>query len=192
MAFVPRIDRAQPLVTFVEALEQYGCLIVTNFVPAEVVKQANKEVAPWLDVDSKKEGAKVGALSGNTQTVTRLISRSPTVRERFFADPLYQALCESFLTLETTTYYGDEARQGKSDPLLSIAITFAIPPGTHAQGLHRDDKNHHHRHQKAHGYEKGRDMLLGLFVPGCDTFHANGATRVVPGSHLWGDRKSVV
>ena len=129
------------------------------------------------------------ALSGNTQTVTRLISRSPTVREAFFADPLYQSLCEHFLSLETTTWYGDEARKGRSDPLLSIAITFAIPPGTPAQGLHRDDKNHHARHQPTSRYIKGRDILLGLFVPGCDTFRANGATRVVPGSHLWGDGK---
>lgn len=129
------------------------------------------------------------ALSGNTQTVTRLISRSPTVREKFFADPLYQSMSEHFLTLETTTWYGDEARTGRSDPLLSIAITFAIPPGTPAQGLHRDDKNHHARHFAAREYSQGRDMLLGLFVPGCDTFRANGATRVVPGSHLWGDEK---
>jgi len=32
-------------------------------------------------------------------------------------------------------------------------------------------------------------MLLGLFVPGCDTTKEIGATRVVPGSHLWGDEK---
>lgn len=189
MAIVPRLTRSSPRETFVRALEQYGCLVVTDFTSAETVQKANEEVAPWLDNGKATAGAKVGALSGNTQTVTRLISRSPTVREEFFADPLYQALCDEFLTIETTTYYGDEARTGRSDPLLSIAITFAIPPGTPAQGLHRDDKNHHHRHRAATQYEKGRDMLLGLFVPGCDTYKANGATRVVPGSHLWGDEK---
>lgn len=26
-------------------------------------------------------------------------------------------------------------------------------------------------------------------MPACDTFKANGATRIVPGSHLWGDEK---
>ena len=60
-------------------------------------------------------------------------------------------------------------------------------PGCQAQKLHRDDKNHHARHMKVERYSKGRDVLLGLFVPGCDTFKANGATRIVPGSHLWGD-----
>ena len=62
-------------------------------------------------------------------------------------------------------------------------------PGTNAQDLHRDDKNHHARHDAASKYSQGRDMLLGLFVPGCDTFEANGATRIVPGSHLWGDEE---
>jgi ectoine hydroxylase-related dioxygenase (phytanoyl-CoA dioxygenase family) len=62
-------------------------------------------------------------------------------------------------------------------------------PGAKAQELHRDDKNHHFRHTKAEMYSKGRDMLLGLSVPACDTFKANGATRIVPGSHLWGDGK---
>lgn len=62
-------------------------------------------------------------------------------------------------------------------------------PGAKAQELHRDDKNHHARHTKVEKYNKGRDVLLGLFVPSCDTFEANGATRIVPGSHLWGDGK---
>lgn len=113
--------------------------------------------------------------------------RSPTVREKFFADRLYQDLCEHFLALETTHWYGPNPLTTTSHPLLSIAITFDIPPGTPAQGLHRDDKNHHARHTSASHYQKGRDMLLGLFVPGCDTMKANGATRVVPGSHLLGD-----
>lgn len=189
MASVPRLSRADDIEKFVAALEKSGCVIINDFTDQETVDKANAEVKPWLDSQKSTPGAKVGALSGKTQTVTRLISRSPTVREKFFADELYQTLCERFLTLETTSYYGDEARVGRSDPLLSIAITFAIPPGTQAQGLHRDNKNHHARHTAATEYSKGRDMLLGLFVAGCDTSRENGATRVVPGSHLWGDSK---
>lgn len=62
-------------------------------------------------------------------------------------------------------------------------------PGSNAQKLHRDDKNHHAKHARAETYDKGRDMLIGLFVPACDTTKANGATRIVPGSHLWGDER---
>jgi ectoine hydroxylase-related dioxygenase (phytanoyl-CoA dioxygenase family) len=121
--------------------------------------------------------------------VTRLVGRSKTVREDFFSDPLYQELCEHFLAIETTAWYGDEGRTNTSHPLLSISIAFDIPPGTSAQGLHRDDKNHHARHSAVQSYHKNRDMLFGLFVPGCDTTKENGATRVVVGSHLWGDDK---
>lgn len=84
---------------------------------------------------------------------------------------------------------GDTPETNKSRPLLSIAITMDIRPGTAAQRLHRDDKNHHARHTAATSYTKGRDMLLGLFIPDCDTFRENGATRVVPGSHLWDDSR---
>ncbi|KAJ5666672.1 hypothetical protein N7462_011081 [Penicillium macrosclerotiorum] len=64
-----------------------------------------------------------------------------------------------------------------------------INPGAKSQKLHRDDKNHHARHAKAESYHDNRDMLFGLFVPDCDTSLEIGATRVVPGSHLWGDEK---
>lgn len=56
-----------------------------------------------------------------------------------------------------------------------------ITPGAKAQKLHRDDKNHHVRHSKVESYQSNRDMLLGLFIPGCDTSREIGATRVVPG-----------
>jgi ectoine hydroxylase-related dioxygenase (phytanoyl-CoA dioxygenase family) len=65
----------------------------------------------------------------------------------------------------------------------------SIQPGTRRQNLHRDDKNHHVRHAAASEYHTNRDGLLGLFVPACDTSRENGATRVVPGSHLWGSER---
>ncbi|OQV09494.1 hypothetical protein CLAIMM_13610 [Cladophialophora immunda] len=182
---VRKLSRSAPLSLFIDALEADGCVIVKDFTDKATLEKADWEVRPWLD--QQANGVKVGALQGKTRTVTRLIGKSETVREKFFADPLYQALCEHFLALETTHYYGNKPVTTTSHPLLSISIAFDIPPGTSAQGLHRDDKNHHARHSHADKYAKGRDMLLGLFVPACDTIKANGATRVVPGSHLWGD-----
>ncbi|KAI1404870.1 hypothetical protein F4819DRAFT_66501 [Hypoxylon fuscum] len=188
-ACIRRLKRSDGTERFIEALEQDGGVIIEDFADVAMIDQANAEVKPWIEEQKSSQRSKVGALGGKTRTVTRLIMRSPTVREKFYADPLYQALCEHFLALETTTWYGDKAQTNISHPLLSIAIAFDIPPGTQAQGLHRDDKNHHARHVEASRYSLNRDMLLGLFVPGCDTFQANGATRVVPGSHLWGDDK---
>lgn len=149
--------------------------------------EAQLSVVCWISSSVLTASDLCPALQGKNRTVTRLIGRSATVREKFFADPLYQDLCEHFLRLETTHYSGHDPLTTTSHPLLSISIAFDIPLGTPAQGLHRDDKNHHARHTPAGSYEKGRDVLLGLFIPACDTSRANGATRVVPGSHLWGD-----
>jgi ectoine hydroxylase-related dioxygenase (phytanoyl-CoA dioxygenase family) len=44
-----------------------------------------------------------------------------------------------------------------------------------------------HKDATKSGYVKGRDNGFGVFVPGIKTTKQNGATRVIPGSHLWGD-----
>jgi ectoine hydroxylase-related dioxygenase (phytanoyl-CoA dioxygenase family) len=37
------------------------------------------------------------------------------------------------------------------------------------------------------GWTSGRDNEFGVFVPGIKTTIENGATRIIPASHLWGD-----
>ncbi|KAM5349169.1 hypothetical protein ACJ41O_008992 [Fusarium nematophilum] len=185
---VQRIAREAGIQAFIDAVEKDGCVIIQNFTDLESLEEAQKEVQPYLDA-SLEAASTVGALNGGTATCTRLIGRSQTVREKFFSDSLYQDLAEHFIGIETTAWYGDEPTVTQSHPLLSISITMSSQPGCKAQKLHRDDKNHHARHPKAEKWYRGRDMLLGLFVPACDTFKANGATRIVPGSHLWGDGK---
>jgi len=64
-----------------------------------------------------------------------------------------------------------------------------VRPGAVGQRLHRDDKMYHTMHVDATqtGWQSGRDDGFGVFVPGIKTTVENGATRMVPGSHLWGD-----
>ncbi|KAF5009976.1 hypothetical protein FDECE_3837 [Fusarium decemcellulare] len=186
---VQRIARKAGLQAFIDAVETDGCVIIQDFTDIETLEQAKKEVQPYLDASAAASGSTVGALNGGTATCTRLVGRSKTVRDKFFSDSLYQDIAQHFIGLETKIWYGSEPTIQKSDPLLSISITMSSQPGSNAQKLHRDDKNHHARHTHATEYTKGRDMLIGLFVPECDTFKANGATRIIPGSHLWGDDK---
>ena len=44
---------------------------------------------------------------------------------------------------------------------------------------------HHTYHSAAAEHHLGRDSAVGFFVAGTRTTRANGATRFVPGSHLW-------
>lgn len=67
---------------------------------------------------------------------------------------------------------------------------FSIGPGSgdaRNQPLHRDDSIYHVKHTEATAetYEYGRDVAIGFFLAGKKTTKTNGATRFIPGSHLW-------
>ena len=62
---------------------------------------------------------------------------------------------------------------------------FKIRPGATAQSLHRDDIICHVHRPAVTSHEKGRDYGIGLFVAGTRSTRRNGATRFIPGSHLW-------
>jgi hypothetical protein len=57
-ARVKRLSRSAPLSLFIEALEHDGCVIIKDFTDEATLKQADKEVRPWLGVED--EGAVVG------------------------------------------------------------------------------------------------------------------------------------
>lgn len=84
-----------------------------------------------------------------------------------------------------TLKHEDEARNSVSLPQFGATVTFSVGPGTKAQGLHRDDNIYHTQHPASNKYQHGRDTMLCLFVAGKRCTKCNGATRIVPGSHLW-------
>ncbi|KAJ5701352.1 phytanoyl- dioxygenase family protein [Penicillium malachiteum] len=80
---------------------------------------------------------------------------------------------------------GNDIEESISQPQLSNTICFSIGPGAANQTLHRDDDVHHHHLKSADKHEIGRDVGVGLFVAGKQATKSNGATRFIPGSHLW-------
>ena len=80
---------------------------------------------------------------------------------------------------------GDKNEVSVSGPQLNNTIVFSIAPGARDQALHRDDVIHHPDHPAVAKHELGRDAGIGLFVGGKRTRKENGATRFIPGSHLW-------
>ncbi|PMD50301.1 uncharacterized protein K444DRAFT_637688 [Hyaloscypha bicolor E] len=74
-----------------------------------------------------------------------------------------------------------------SKPQIMNTVCFSINPGAHAQPLHRDDWCYQVVAQKADRYpdDLQRDTGIGWFVAGKDATFENGATRFIPGSHLW-------
>jgi ectoine hydroxylase-related dioxygenase (phytanoyl-CoA dioxygenase family) len=67
-------------------------------------------------------------------------------------------------------------------PTVQLSVTQLVQlwPGQGAQPLHRDDGLHHRRHP-------GPESQLQVLYAATDFTEANGATLVVPKSHLWDD-----
>ncbi|RDW80654.1 hypothetical protein BP5796_05352 [Coleophoma crateriformis] len=181
-----RLPVDAPLEDFIDAITKDGGCVCTNYVTPEEVAQANAEVKPWLDKDKPWKGK---LFPPETRRCNRLLWRSKTCREKFFMHPLYQALARHFLSSTDPTWYDEECFWYTSRPLLSAALGIDVRPGAEGQRLHRDDKMYHTRHTDATstGWTAGRDDGFGVFVPGINTTAENGATRMIPGSHLWGD-----
>lgn len=118
-----------------------------------------------------------------TVRVSRFFGRSETAREVWLQQPSLLEILQYFLRTESVSYNGTE--KIVSDPILSAAATLDIGPGITAQELHRDDFIWHQTHGSLKAYERGRDVGMGLLVPGVKTTLENGATLFVPGSHLW-------
>jgi ectoine hydroxylase-related dioxygenase (phytanoyl-CoA dioxygenase family) len=104
--------------------------------------------------------------------------------------PLYQAICDHFLTTRNSFWWGDKWKESVSKPQAHTGAAMCIGPGAKAQPLHRDDYLHHNVHTEVPApWDDARDMnresAVGVFVAGSDSTEANGATRFIPGSHLW-------
>lgn len=122
----------------------------------------------------------------NTRMVTGLLGKSKAYALNVVGNRVFQSVSDYFLTSTlTNSWHGSHARTSVSSPQLSTTITFSVPPGTPAQGLHRDDDIYHTWHSEVAEHHLGRDTMVCFFVAGKECTSSNGATRIIPGSHLW-------
>ncbi|KAI9741785.1 MAG: hypothetical protein M1834_000171 [Cirrosporium novae-zelandiae] len=80
---------------------------------------------------------------------------------------------------------GNKNEESTSIPQLNNTVCFSIGPGAKDQPLHRDDAIHHNDRPAVAEHHLGRDTGIGFFVAGKKATRQNGATRFIPGSHLW-------
>lgn len=80
---------------------------------------------------------------------------------------------------------GENQTSHKTSAQLGSATALELLPGAEAQGLHRDDLVHMGFNTAVTKYHLSRDRCLTFFAASHSTHRGNGATRIVPGSHLW-------
>jgi len=186
---IRRVDSNAPLSHIVAALEEDGCVVITDFTSPSSIDAAQQELEPYLDTLSPSDSEKPATehTVTNTLPLSHLLASNEGLRSAILGPPLIHSVAAHFLTLSTTHYAANNPVATTAQPALSNAVAQVLRPSQTPPPLSRPDAIHHHRHLQSSTYTSGRDVALHLIVPTSDTSPATGAPRVVPGSHLWSD-----
>ena len=166
---IPRYSADAPVAELAQALDEAGCLVVTNLISSEDRQAIRDELAPHMS------GARViedddptEFYPGRTRRVTALVTRSSTVTDQLVAHPLSKQFCETFLL-----------PNGEYGYQLHVTAALEVGPGARTQVLHREEDSFTF-------FPMPRPNLIVASMWAITEFRAdNGATLLVPGSHRW-------
>jgi len=148
------------------ALARDGVAVVDNLVPRAFMERAKQELAPFMDQTAHGTDPFAGF---RTKRTGGLVGRSPACRElvmnRLVLGAVKQVLADA------------------SSFQLHLTQVIAIGPGEPAQAVHRDQWGF-----DFFPWPKGYEVQCNTIWAMTDFTEENGATRVIPGSHLHADR----
>src|SRR4029453_8869349 len=179
---MPNIPTFSAEVTATElgaAMRTAGCAVVRGVFDAATRDQLETELAPHIKPANPKGGPQMksayvaeGGLGyvdfyqGKTRRVISLIKKSPTFRT-LATHPVTKMVCEQTLRPNCMSYQ------------IHATAAFAVEPGAGNQVLHREE-------DPFRFIPMPRPNLVTASMWAVTDFtEANGATRIVPGSHLW-------
>jgi ectoine hydroxylase-related dioxygenase (phytanoyl-CoA dioxygenase family) len=149
-----------------EALARDGCAIVDRVIDAPARARLTDELAPWVAATDPGRDDFAGR---RTRRTGGLVARSPACRD-LILHPLVQGAVQRVLAHATSHQ-------------LHLTQVISIGPGEPAQPIHRDQWAFDF-FPFPNGYEVQCNTIWAL----TDFTEANGATRVIPGSHLYADK----
>ncbi|KAI5477095.1 Phytanoyl-CoA dioxygenase [Pseudohyphozyma bogoriensis] len=177
----------------VKSMVRAGGVVLRNAVTKDAIVAMEKDFRAYLDADKEWED---DFFPPTSRRVVGLLGKSDTFTNTVFNHPVYQSVCDKILTSSYRGWFGSERFESTSLPQLSSSIVFSIGPAGKEgkegkdQVLHRDDSSHHVMNDEITEAEwtARRETAVGFFVAGGahGTTKANGATRFIPGSHLYG------
>lgn len=165
MPIIPRFSANATVRDVVVAVRDIGCAIVDRLLP-EAALNALAQLEPELARTPYCRGQFTGR---KTKRLMRLVSRVPACHEMILHPLVQDSVAEMFRgEAYHHQLHGTEAVR--------------IDPGESAQSLHRDDGTYPFRHPSP-------PCVINTIWALDDFTQDNGATRVVPGSHRWDDRR---
>lgn len=159
-------------------LERDGGVIVENMVSPEVMDRLWSDLGPYLDQTPYGAEGFSGKL---TRRCCALMAKSLASAE-FLTQRHFLGAARHFLQEDYRFLLADRVMSTTASVQLSVTQAIQIWPGEKAQVLHRDDHLHHRRHP-------GPQSQVQTLFAATDFTEENGATLVIPGSHVWDDER---
>jgi ectoine hydroxylase-related dioxygenase (phytanoyl-CoA dioxygenase family) len=147
-------------------LRRDGVAVVDDLVPRSFMERAKQELEPYLERTAVGTDPFAGY---RTRRTGGLIARSAACRE-LVMHPLVLGAVKGLLS-DATSFQ------------LHLTQVIAIGPGEPAQAVHRDQWGF-----DFYPFPKGFEVQCNTIWAMTDFTEENGATRVIPGSHLHADR----
>ncbi|TEA12309.1 Dioxygenase swnH1 [Colletotrichum sidae] len=179
-----RFDATDPSTTtakLVEIINRDGGVIVEKLITRELAGQIQADLKPHFDEDIPD---KYGFFPPTTQRASGLLGISDGCVE-LACNRLYTHVANALVSSSYTFWRGDRLKTVSGKPIISSTVGFRVNPGGKQQVLHRDDNDYH-------PHDKKLPVMIGCVTALTKTTAANGATVVIPGSHLWGPERRPV
>lgn len=159
---IPRFPRRATADEVVAAIRDHGAAIVEELVGRDILDRLTDELRPWIDATTPGGDDFAGR---NTKRTGALLARSRASQE-LIAHPLVLEIVDRVLWEKKTTFQ------------LHLTQAITIGPGSEAQQLHRDQWCF-----DFFPFPPDVDVEVGTMWAISEFNEANGATRIVPGSH---------
>ena len=162
------------LTEILAVLAQDGGVIVHNMLSPQVVANLLSELAPQSEtsqVGPKSSNENVNHFWGQqTKRFTRLAQRSQTFADEVLVHPILTGVADELLKPYCASYW------------MNTGQMMIVMPGGAPQYMHRDSDD-----WPAMCSPSAPPCQISCMFALSDFTAENGATRVVPGSHLWSD-----
>lgn len=149
-----------------EALERDGAVVVAGLAADELLDEAQRELSSWLDRPVGESPMGNNAFTGFRTLRTSALIRKSRACGVLAMNDLVLDLVDRILGPQCARFQ------------LSFTQAIAIGPGERAQLVHRDTTMYPLR-------RPGPEVFVNVIWAATPFTRENGATAVVPGSHLW-------
>lgn len=159
-------------------LERDGGVIVEDMLSSSLIDNFMNDVDPYLNQTPYGED---GFIGNRTKRASSLLAKSMHTAQ-MVTQPHFLGVSRAML--QTPFTHALDKGDVTLLPTVQISITQVIQicAGQGLQPLHRDDGLFHVIHPAP-------QVQVQVIYAGTDFTEANGATRVVPGSHLWDSKR---